>query len=716
MKQLQKKILLHHVAQVSRVTLGLSLFCLVFIALSHFVKAITLTEVSNTDGIPASWSITNSRPDTITVPVTYFDQVQDNLMFEANLNGKPIISGAHLGLVQKYLSGEGLPVPTYANNTEGELYIGDRNLYVNKANFHQWFHEVEGKSWQYDSSIVFHRQGNTNKYTYDGGDGSGEGLQVFPLDNVNSPIAEIICVTIEEDQECHNYHFTMKMRVPIRVNATGAERFDFSGDDDVWVFLNNQLVLDLGGLHTRLPGYFAINEDGTVSSGLTDKNGYIQPQLQDANINLKKGEVTNIDFFYAERNTSRANILITITGMDWPINADSNLTSQLIGNKYVEYNASFKNRDLDNPVTLTHLASHLIDSDATNTNVGFIPFNLSDNILRYSTDGNTWHDLAVSAPSTSLSGFQLSTPLTVNPGETIYFRYNVAPTKNQINYENTLSLYYYSTHNNQRHYNISSASTSIVASHLEAVEEANYRIFFDSNGGTPIPTQVVAPGETATVPLPPTHYNHDYTFHTWSVLNGGWYDFNTPVYGDVYLVADWGNSIGSDDEEPIAYSCTNYLERLESYNYFDFSSEDGATPSYDFNYYWLQHNCTGQETPGEPEPEPDIPPIPPDPDPDPDPDPEPEPQPPVPEPDPNPPVPDPDPENPEDFIYDNPDDFLPVLGETLLVPDTGVITNLSATPFGNESFASIIMSQPFALINLAVFAISFSVFFPIRKY
>lgn len=84
----------------------------------------------------------------------------------------------------------------------------------------------------------------------------------------------------------HNYHFTL------RSGGTFVYRkglyFDFSGDDDVYMFINNQLVLDLGGAHLKASKRVDLDE-----------------------LDLTVGETYNFDFFYMERHTDASNLRIS---------------------------------------------------------------------------------------------------------------------------------------------------------------------------------------------------------------------------------------------------------------------------------------------------------------------------------------------------------------------------------------------------------------------
>ncbi len=102
----------------------------------------------------------------------------------------------------------------------------------------------------------------------------------------------------------HNFGFTMEFHAQFQYKRGTNQVFKFTGDDDVWVFINDSLLLDLGGIHPAMTD--SIKLDNLPANFLVD------------------GQQYPLDFFSAERHTSQSNILITTSlGLS---NAQSQIT------------------------------------------------------------------------------------------------------------------------------------------------------------------------------------------------------------------------------------------------------------------------------------------------------------------------------------------------------------------------------------------------------
>lgn len=200
-------------------------------------------------------------------------------------------------LKEPHFNEEFLTSKNSKNAKLGEVYHNVEFPFTQKEVFVESDQKGKGvKYWWFDSSktSLYLRKDTNSDQLYLGNDSTGETTAEYLSEashNVDSasdpnkvstpygffPFNE---TTTSKSAVRYNYGYGAKLEIPFTLTSTGTVkddynneipiRFYFSGDDDVWVFIDNQLVLDIGGAHAKVSGMLEFdqrdNKKNTVTS------------------------------------------------------------------------------------------------------------------------------------------------------------------------------------------------------------------------------------------------------------------------------------------------------------------------------------------------------------------------------------------------------------------------------------------------------------------
>src|SRR5690606_22538856 len=216
--------------------------------------------------------------------------------FEAVYRGRDDV-GCGMVMPALLISADGVRTPLFQagngtgqrqiNQTTGEITCNPWGIVpeptegpeiASEASFNEWYSDVEGVNMRFSHFLELEPSANGETYFYDSAPG-----RFFPADGQG------FNDLIDSRGSQHNFHFTTEAHVTFGYH--GGERFTFSGDDDMWIFVNGKLALDLVGLHAPL-------------------SATIDFDAQEEALGRTLGKVYNMDIFHAERHTDDSNYRI----------------------------------------------------------------------------------------------------------------------------------------------------------------------------------------------------------------------------------------------------------------------------------------------------------------------------------------------------------------------------------------------------------------------
>lgn len=263
----------------------------------------------------------NGQPSATPAAITIYATVRDFRPF-GTANGHPDFErwtgNARVGLVQPRLDAAGKPHalslagstitaefrnaagdpinPALFNaslgDTAGQLAQATEPRLDSAESFEQWYNNIPGVNAATNVPITLTNVEGTNRYVFDSAVAEPYRSRggFFPIDGQAYG---------NQGASGHNYGFTTEMETQFRFGRNQGQVFRFSGDDDVWVFIEGQLVIDLGGVHAPKTQVIDL-----------DRLGW-----------LEDGHDYTLKIFHAERHTTGSNFKIDTTIRFQPVQA-----------------------------------------------------------------------------------------------------------------------------------------------------------------------------------------------------------------------------------------------------------------------------------------------------------------------------------------------------------------------------------------------------------
>jgi fibro-slime domain-containing protein len=251
--------------------------------------------------LETGWDCKDVSEPTTTVPVVFRDMIPSNATrttdplphpnFEVPTPSGRVVTNIVLDTLGSDRK------PQYNSAVETTV-----SMTTNATDFDSWYHDSKYSKVVVDTlPLVQQTNGATVTFVYDHSgtyrNGAWTTPPFFPLDDRGWALPpdgpEIPFLEKSTDNANHNFSFTSEVRYWFAYQ--GGESLSFIGDDDVWVFVNGKLAVDLGGVHVASSGSITLD---------TTTNG---PKF-----NLTVGKIYEIVVFQAERRITQSSYKLTL--------------------------------------------------------------------------------------------------------------------------------------------------------------------------------------------------------------------------------------------------------------------------------------------------------------------------------------------------------------------------------------------------------------------